>query len=102
MAQQNIPYGKRLVPSTIDKNAQEYPEKACFSIPKSSNAADGFRDISCKTFANAIDNAAWFIEEKLGKPRVKFETFMYMGVADLRYYIVLVAAIKTGYKVRFA
>src|SRR4051812_32218320 len=95
----SIPYGRRLLPITIDAIALSDPEKTWASIPKSSNLSDGFRDISFGMFANAINRLAWFIEEKLGRSET-FATVMYMGVPDIRHFMVIIAAMKTGYKVR--
>jgi acyl-coenzyme A synthetase/AMP-(fatty) acid ligase len=46
---------------------------------------------------NAVDHVAWLLKERIG-PSTTFETLAYMGPGDLRYHIVLLAAVKTGYK----
>ncbi|OCL15374.1 acetyl-CoA synthetase-like protein [Glonium stellatum] len=96
-----IPYGKRLIPPAIDEVARDDPEITCFSIPRTSDLSDGFTDISFRTFANAINRTAWFIESTIGRSPV-FETILYMGAPDIRHYVVLVAAMKTGYKTLFS
>lgn len=50
----------RVVPLIIDQYARDQPSKSWASVPKSSDLADGFRDISYATFANAINRAAWY------------------------------------------
>ncbi|KAF2201598.1 hypothetical protein GQ43DRAFT_471647 [Delitschia confertaspora ATCC 74209] len=97
----NTPYGKRLIPSFIDEVSQSNPQRICFSFPKSTNLADGFRDLTFRTFTNAVDKTAHFIQKEVGRSSV-FETIMYMGYPDVRYYIVLVACMKTGHKVLFS
>ena len=91
-------YGHRLIPSLIDNRAQEDPQRPVWSIPCSSNLADGFRDINYGQVAQAINRAAWWIDENVGKSTT-FETLAYMGPPDLRYAILTVAAQKTGHTV---
>ncbi|KAF2000971.1 hypothetical protein P154DRAFT_434088 [Amniculicola lignicola CBS 123094] len=97
----DVPYGKRLVPSLVDQIAVEDPERICFSFPRSSNFADGFQDLSYRTFANAVNKTAYFIHTEIGRSSC-FETVLYIGYPDVRYFIVLVALIKTGHKVLFS
>ncbi|KAF3034545.1 hypothetical protein E8E11_003265 [Didymella keratinophila] len=52
-------------------------------------------------FANAVNRMARFLQWHVGTGNVT-KTFMYMGFPDLRAYIVLVAAMKTGHKVLFS
>ena len=94
-----MPHGKRLTPPTIDEIARGDPERICFSIPRTSDLSDGFRDITFKRFSNAINRTAWFIESAIRRSSI-FETILYMGAPDIRHYVVLVAAMKTGHKVR--
>ncbi len=88
-------YGRRLIASRIDELAQHEPERVWLSIP-ASRPADGFKNITWATGANAIDRAAWWIESTLGKRDGK-STVAYIGPQDMRYLILLVAAIKAGY-----
>jgi acyl-coenzyme A synthetase/AMP-(fatty) acid ligase len=46
---------------------------------------------------NAVDRVAWLFKEQI-RQNTTFETLAYMGPGDLRYHIVLLAAIKAGYK----
>ena len=71
------------------------------SYPRSPNLQDGFRDVNYLQLANAINACAWWIEDHIGKGH-NFETLAYIGPSDLRYAIITVAAIKTGYKVSSA
>ena len=91
-------YGRRLIPQLIDQRAEESPELPLWSIPVSSALVDGFRDISYGQVARAINRAAWWIDEKVGKSTT-FETLAYMGPPDLRYAVLTVAAQKTGHTV---
>ena len=93
--------GRRLLPMAIDQFAAEEPNKVWASIPRSDELADGFRDITYREFADAIDRAAWWLETVVGKGGHRlFETFAYTGPKDLRYPIIAIAAIKIEKKVR--
>ncbi|KAH9866909.1 hypothetical protein IAQ61_007498 [Plenodomus lingam] len=94
-------YGRRLVPNIIDDNARNQPNRACFSIPKCDALEHGFRDITWRMYANAINKTAYFIEREIGRS-TSFETVMYLGFPDIRCFIILVALIKTGHKALFS
>ena len=91
-------YGHRLIPQLIDERARSRPQDPVWSVPDSSNLADGFRDISYAQVARAINRAAWWIHENIGKSTT-FETLAYIGPPDLRYAISTIAAQKTGHTV---
>ena len=90
--------GKRLLPVLVDDISRSGPQRVFASVARSVNLHDGFRDITYKEFASAIDRCAWWIERELGKGQ-NFETIGYMGPLDFRCPILLLAAVKTGYKV---
>ena len=92
--------GRRLLPMVIEQLAAEEPSKIWASIPRSDDLADGFRNITYREFANAIDRAAWWLETVIGRGGHRlFETFAYTGPKDLRYPILAIAAIKIEKKV---
>lgn len=100
MANNNI--GKRLLPVIIDEAAAEDPDRAWASLPIDDYDLErGFEDVSFAAFANAINKVAHCIESALGRSD-NFETVMYLGVPDLRYYMLLYAVCKTGHKVLFS
>ncbi|KAI0436821.1 hypothetical protein F4803DRAFT_566532 [Xylaria telfairii] len=86
-----------LLPCLVDKLARSDPSRTLYSIAKTKNPADGFRDITVLEFSHAVNRCAWFIEKSLGRG-INFPTILYMGPQDLNYAIVLLASIKTGYK----
>ncbi|KAK5257551.1 hypothetical protein LTR16_000330, partial [Cryomyces antarcticus] len=88
----------RILPLIVDKYAREQPNKPWASVQKSTNPSNGFQDVTYAAFADAINRAAWFVDSTLGKCQDGiFDTVSYMGKPDLRYFIMLVALIKTGY-----
>ena len=48
--------------------------------------------------SQAVNKFAYWLEHTIGRSTA-FETVSYMGIPDLRYAIVFLAAVKCGYKV---
>lgn len=92
-------YGERLLPQIIDANAQNEPEKIYALVPLSADVTQGFRKITYKELASAVNVIAWWIHREIGHSD-NFETLAYIGASDIRYAIFFFAAIKCGYKVR--
>ena len=91
-------HGRRLLPNLIDKLAHSNYSRPFVAIPESSEPEDGFIDVSFRQLATAIDRCSWWIEQRLGRSE-HFDTVGYLGPGDLRYTILMFAAVKTGYKV---
>ncbi|KAH9983958.1 hypothetical protein F4779DRAFT_612381, partial [Xylariaceae sp. FL0662B] len=90
--------GERLLPSLVDEIALSDPCRIFFSVlTKTNDPADGFLDITAKTFAQAVNRCSWYIEKNLGRGR-NFPTLTYLGPQDVVYGILVLACIKTGYK----
>lgn len=93
-------YGERLVPQVLDALASSDPERIYASIPLTPDVNDGFRDVTMQDLANAVNNIAWMLEGIEGKPEEgRFERIAYIGASDIRYAIMMIAAIKVGYVV---
>lgn len=81
-------YGRRLVPHVIDEIARKFPERQCFQVPRSSQPTDGWKTITFKNFANAINRCCHMITERCGKaPDGAFPTIAYIGPNDIRYLV---------------
>lgn len=93
-----VSYGRRLLNNVVDARAAAGHERPYASIPLSSSPRDGFRDISYGAFANAINRCANWLEQSFGTSNGE-ETIVYMGPSDLRYHVLALAAVKTGYVV---
>lgn len=92
-------YGRTLLPVAIDDKAEKTPQSVWCSLPyDDSDLSKGYEDITYATFANAINQMAWFIEQRF-QPSKTFDTFAYIGLPDITYMFVQIAAAKTGYKV---
>ncbi|KAJ3549260.1 hypothetical protein NM208_g592 [Fusarium decemcellulare] len=85
------------LPAVWDMIAAAEPDRAVVSIAKGHEIEKGYRDITARMMANAVNRAAWFLETQLGKSD-SFQTLCYLGPSDLRYPILLAAASKAGYK----
>ncbi|KAK7706321.1 hypothetical protein SLS64_007661 [Diaporthe eres] len=92
-------YCKKLLPVAIDEIASKEPQRPWVSLPVDDwDLAQGFEDVTFEALANAINKVAHVIEAAFGRSST-FETFAYLGVPDIRYHLVQMAAIKTGFKV---
>jgi acyl-CoA synthetase (AMP-forming)/AMP-acid ligase II len=91
-------YGRRLLLTVIDERAQHGHHRPYASIPVSSDLSDGFRDVTYRMFANAINRCALWLKEQVGTSN-DFETLVYIGSSDLRYQILCMAAVKARHLV---
>lgn len=97
----NKDYGHRLLPHVLDDIAEREPEREAFSIPRSSDPKDGWKPVTFKQYANAVNYVAHKILTNCGLPPVnKFPTIAYVGPNDARYVVLILAAVKAGYQVR--
>lgn len=90
-----------LLQDTIDEQALSQPNDIYYSIPKDDNdLSQGFVDISCGKFANAVNHAATWMQSALGKASTDSSNVIaYQGPNDLRYPILALAAAKSGRQV---
>lgn len=86
------------MPSVVDEIARQTPSLTYASIPLTTSINDGFKDVSFSDVASATNYVAAWIDRTLG-PSSNFDTIAYMGLGDLRYVVVFLAAVKCGYKV---
>lgn len=92
-------YGERLVVQVVDELASKTPERVWATITRSPYDIDeGFRDITIRQLADAVNCTAWFIHDQFGKSQ-DFDVIAYLGVSDVRYAIYMFGAIKTGHQV---
>lgn len=90
---------KQLLPNIVDGIAKIRPEAIYAEIPRSRTSYEsGYRKITYKDLANAINGVAWLLEKHLGRGK-KQETLAYIGPNDLGYIFMVLGAVKAGYKV---
>lgn len=90
-----------LLPTIIQENALRDPSGVFACIPNGTKTdyKEGYKDITKLQFHNAVNYTASLINERFG-PAKDFETLTYLGPADIRYSMMVVAGMKIGYKVR--
>ena len=91
--------GKQLLNHMVDNLARLTPSDTWVEMPISTTTYEqGFRKITYRMLANAVNGVAWWIHRTLG-PSHEFETLAYFGPWDIRYVLLLLGAVKAGYKV---
>ncbi|KAK4185156.1 putative dehydrogenase [Podospora australis] len=95
-------FGRRLLPHIVDERAALEPEREWVSIPKTSNPYDGWKKITYRDAANAVNRIAHKLVSTTGKPEPKtFPTVAYIGPNDVRYLVFALGAVKAGYQAMF-
>ncbi|KAH8819282.1 putative NRPS-like enzyme [Xylogone sp. PMI_703] len=88
----------QLLPAVLKSRAQSNPHGNWAQFPVSDSTYEaGLQTATNIEVHNAVNKIAWLLSDTLG-PSVGFETIAYIGPFDLRYFIVVIAAIKVGYK----
>ncbi|KAL7917709.1 hypothetical protein ACQKWADRAFT_325439 [Trichoderma austrokoningii] len=96
-ASSNPQYGKRLLVNIVDDYAAHEPERVFVSQPYSSNLEDGYRDITFKETARAVNHLARELlnqTQDATSDKDSFPTVAYIGPSDIRYTTVMLACIK--------
>ena len=92
--------GNQLLNNVVDNAARTTPGLVYAELPRSCvDLSRGFRQVTYCDFANAINGVAWWLRKNLG-PSGTFETLTYIGPNDLRHNLLLLGAVKAGYKVQ--
>ena len=96
MTAQSFPTRSELLPIEIDQIAKTEPRATFLSVPSD----DGYKAITFRQYANAIDGTAYWLEKHLGKgDKSRSLAWFGAGGSDVRYAILLLAAVKAGYYV---
>ncbi|EFY86027.1 NRPS-like enzyme, putative [Metarhizium acridum CQMa 102] len=92
----------RLLTHVVDQIAASEPSRPFQFQPKTNKHEDGWVPVTFEEFANAINHVAHIIAETVKKDGTgEFPTLAYVGPNDVRYGILLLAAIKAGCKALF-
>ena len=87
-----------LLPAIIDQLARDEPDTLWGEYPASTRTLDeGYKQLSYRQFANAVNGVANQIETTLGK-RDTGEPLAFLAANDPRCAIALVAAMKAGFR----
>ena len=94
--------GSTLLVAQIDQYSEKEPSRVWAAIPYDDENLDkGFRNVSYREVAKAINLTASWLHNHLPPATQPFETIAYVGPKDIRYPIVAAAAAKIERKVRF-
>lgn len=95
----SISGAKQLLNHIVDGTAATRPSAVYAEVPKSFDSYEpGYQRITYRALANAINGVAWWLHHKLG-PGQDHQTLAYIGPNDLTYVIMILGAVKAGYKV---
>ena len=79
--------------------AKARPEAVYAETPRLPTSFEaGYPQITYRDLANAINDVAWALDKQLG-PGKRHETLAYVGPNNLAYIVILLGAVKAGYKV---
>lgn len=84
----------RLAHVLLDEVAKESPDLLYCIHPKFQNGPLAWQNVSFRMLAEAVDQLAWWLDEKL--PGNDQKVVAYVGVNDLRYAAFTFACMKTG------
>lgn len=91
---------KQLLNHMVDGMARTRPYALYGEFPKSATSFDaGFYKITYAALANAVNGVAWLLNQELG-PGKNHETVAYIGPRDFRHNVMVLGAVKAGYKAR--
>ncbi|KAL9065871.1 MAG: hypothetical protein Q9161_007924 [Pseudevernia consocians] len=90
--------GQRLLPTLVDQLSTSDPERVFLPYPSGTRPIDGYRDVTYREFAAAINRCSWWLDKHLGRSD-DLRTLTYLGSRDLRSTVVMYSAVKTGQKV---
>ncbi|KAL9094874.1 MAG: hypothetical protein Q9165_002823 [Trypethelium subeluteriae] len=94
---QPLQWKNDLLPNHVDRLARETPQALYAEYPVSPlNYDEGYRQITYRDYANAINGAAWWLSDVLGQSK-EHEVLAYIGPNDIRYTVLALAALKAGY-----
>lgn len=88
----------RVLATQVDHLAAQHPELIFAEFLSPPHLPEG--DVLSLTYAdfkNAIDRLAWWLKDQIAQLGLaKFDTILYVGCPDLRYSLMLLAAIKNN------
>ena len=74
----SVAWGKRLLPIVLDSIAREAPDRSYASVTFGSDLKMGFKNVTFKEMAKAIDGFGHTLHVQFGRSH-KFETLCYLG-----------------------
>jgi len=93
---QHLIMSRKHLSELVQFRAEIRPRDIFAKVPKNNDYANGYRTVTNSALVTAVDHVADLITSTFG-PSQDFERIAYLGLNDLRYTIVVLAGIKTGY-----
>ncbi|CAK4034303.1 hypothetical protein DOTSEDRAFT_73214 [Lecanosticta acicola] len=90
----NSVYAKtRRLPDTLEELSRDYPDQTLLLVPNDEDLKHGWRSITYRHLANAVDGMCRWIEAEFGAGQRNIDVAAYMG-----YLVTEIALMKAGYK----
>ena len=90
---------KQLLNNVVDGMAKERPWATYAEIPKLFDSyREGYRQVTYAALANAVNGVAWLLKDQIGESK-NHQTLAYIGPNDIGYVVMILGAVKAGYKV---
>ncbi|KAI4277762.1 MAG: hypothetical protein LQ337_001520 [Flavoplaca oasis] len=90
---------KQLLNNIVDGTARTRPSAIYAEVPRSFHSYEsGYRKITYRALANAVNGVAWWLQQELGQGQ-DHQTLAYLGPNDLAYVMIILGAVKAGYKI---
>ncbi|OAG18818.1 acetyl-CoA synthetase-like protein [Alternaria alternata] len=94
------------LPNILRLLASQYPNITYAEFPRNPNdISEGYREFTYLDVANAVNTLAWWIDKNVGRLEEGNKngkaTLVYIGPNDIRYVVLSLASIVTGYKMLF-
>lgn len=88
---------KRL-PDSVDELSRDFPNNTFLTIPHDGDLIRGWRNISYRELAHAVDGMCKWLEENFGVGTRNDDVAAYIGINDARYAVTEIGLMKAGYK----
>lgn len=85
---------RNVIPNLVDHNATQDPDRIIYTYYSTSDLTEK-HDVTNAQFADAVNRAAWILRDAIGEGILR-QRIAYIGPSDLRYMILMLAALKTG------
>ncbi|PPJ56508.1 hypothetical protein CBER1_03930 [Cercospora berteroae] len=96
----DAPHKVESLPLVLEKLAREYPNNTWMKLPLDAELTKGWRDITYRELADAVDALARWIVRNFGIG-YRDDAAAYIGINDMRYAVAQTALIKAGYMLSY-
>lgn len=86
------------LPSAVEQLAKDFPNNTWITVPRDAELTQGWRDLTYRHLAHAVDGMSKWIESTFGLGRRNVDVAAYIGLNDVLYGVAEMALMKAGYK----